>query len=319
MKTQFMVMLLFFIAHGSSQAQLLAPFTAAEGMGTVIRTATQAGISNAAADAIYTTGDTSLLANLGSGIGRTITLAFDFQRGTNTLWLYSISGKTMGGTDTSLIYAAIKVVAIYQAFPLFGIPGLDQLGQLRGERSLPTTFMNSNVMVRKLAADSTFRTYRQHHPRAILHGASVASVRSSPASQPTPLWSVQIGEGTLLQPTSGVLTCFVPAADTSGVARCIEIPLASVEQDLSPSTMEIFPNPATGDMIALRVPIDALRAEASLRLCSLDGRTLAEYHLFHLAAGQAIAVPISSLAAGIYMLQYRAAEKVLLAPLVVTR
>jgi len=300
-------------------AQLLAPFTAAEGASAAIRTATQSGISNAATDAIYTTGDTSLLANLGGGIGSTVTLAFDFQRGTNTLWLYSISGKASNGADTTLIYAVVKVVALYQAFPLFGIPGFDRLGQLRGEQALPATFMNSNVMVRKLAADSTFQTFRQQHPRSILLGASLASVRPSPMSQPAPLWSVQIGEGTLVRPTSAVLTCFVPATDTSGTARCIEVPLASAETPVSPNRLDIFPNPASGDMVAIRLPIDALSSHATLRMCSLDGRALAEYHLSNLAAGQAIAVPISSLGAGMYMLHYRTTQTVLIAPVVVTR
>ncbi|GBD05400.1 hypothetical protein HRbin20_00983 [bacterium HR20] len=319
MKPQLVVALLSFVVHASAWAQLLAPFTAAEGASAAIRTATQSGISNVATDAIYTTGDTSLLANLGGGIGSTVTLAFDFQRGTNTVWIYSISGKASSGTDTTLLYAVVKVVALYQAFPLFGVPGLDQLGQLRGEQALPASFMNSNIMVQKLAADSVFRTFRQLHPRSILLGASLASVRSSPTSSPQPLWSVQIGEGTLLRPTSAVLTCFVPATDTSGTARCIEVPLASAESSLFPSQLEIFPNPISGDMAAVRLPVDALSSQATLRIYSLDGRTLAEYQLSNLAAGQAIAVPVSSLGAGIYMLHYRTAQTVRIAPLVVTR
>jgi len=300
------------------RAQLLAPFTASDGISTVIRTATQAGITNAVTDAIYTSGDTSLLSNLGGAIGSAVTLSFDFQRGTNTLWLYSMRGKTNTGRDTTLIYAVIKLVALYQAFPLFGIPGLDMLGQLSGEQALPATFMNSNIMVRKLASDSTFLAYRQRYPRSILHGASLASVRTSPTSQPSPLWSVLIAEGSLFQPASPLLTCFVPADDTSGTARCITVPFSNTEQLTQPTHLELYPNPAS-DLVAVRLPYEALRNNAELAIYTCDGRCVLEYHLTNPAAGQAIAVPVSSLAQGFYMLVYRTANAVLRTPLAIVR
>jgi len=173
-------------------------------------------------------------------------------------------------------------------------------------------------MVRKLASDSTFLAYRQRYPRSILHGASLASVRTSPTSQPSPLWSVLIAEGSLFQPASPLLTCFVPADDTSGTARCITVPFSNTEQLTQPTHLELYPNPAS-DLVAVRLPYEALRNNAVLAIYTCDGRCVLEYHLTNPAAGQAIAVPVSSLAQGFYMLVYRTANAVLRTPLAIVR
>lgn len=292
----------------STWAQLLAPFTAAEGVREAMRAMSQAGITALGVDAIYTSGDTSLLSALGGPAGQTLTLRFDFQRGTNTMWLYSTQGKTSAQRDTTILYAVIKVVAIYQSFPLFGIPGLDQLAQLRGEQLLPATFMNSNVMAQKLWANATFQSYRALHPQSILLGANIASVRRTPTSSPQPLWSVMIGEGTLMQPTD-VLNCFIPAADTSGTAQCFEVPFNSATSYAAIDEWSIFPNPAN-DIIALSIPERAQLHHATIDIATLQGDILAHYTLSTIGAGNAITIPTSSMANGAYILRYRSPQEV---------
>ncbi|MCX7929247.1 MAG: T9SS type A sorting domain-containing protein [Chlorobi bacterium] len=299
------------------RSQFLAPFTAAEGMQSATQTAQQAGIVSAGIDAIYTTGDTSLLAQVGGSLGGALSLSFNFDRGTNTVWLYSVRGKTQNNRDTAIIYAVIKLVAFYQAFPMFGVPGLGQLEQMRGEAALPATFMNSNLMVRKLAEDSTFRAFRQNHPRAILLGASLASIRLSPTSQPAPVWSVLLGGGTLIEPTPPTLNCFVEAGDTSGTARCFEVPIASVtsgqEQDWT-----LSPTPAT-DVVSVHVPFEELLYPATIEIRSLCGDLVMSHALTTISASNAISIPVSSLPSGMYLLRYRSKRTVRTLPLFVSR
>lgn len=309
--------LVLFASIVELRSQLLAPFTAADGVRTATQTAQQAGISSPGVDAIYTTGDTSLLSQVGGSIGSSLSLNFSFDRGTNTVWLYSVRGKTSTDRDTSVMYAVIKLVAIYQAFPLFGIAGLDQLEQMRGDVALPATFMNSDIMVQKLAADSVFRAFRQARPRSILLGASLASIRATPTSQPAPLWSVMIGEGTLMQPTPPTLNCFVDASDASGAARCFELPVTSVGSDAS-EAWTLLPNPAS-DVVAVRVPFEELLHGATIEICSLRGERLADYTISTISASNAITVPVSSLASGMYLLRYRSARTVRTLPLVIAR
>lgn len=302
------VLLFFLLCALPLWSQFLTPYTAAEGTRTAIQTATQSGLTNLGIDAIYTTADTSLLAGIGGGGVPALSLNFSFERGTNTIWLYSVRGRTADQRDTSIIYAIIKLFAVYQAFPLFGIPGLENLADMRGQTALPSTFMNSDVMVRKLAQDSVFRSYRQQHPRSILLGASLAVLqRGTVGSTPAPLWSVLIGEGSLAQPGQGTLTCFVPAADTTGTAQCIEVPLSSIAASASLDQWAFYPNPAT-DVIFIRPPAAALAAETTVDVCSVYGDVMASYRVYAPAAGNAIAVPVSSLASGVYMVRYRTAH-----------
>ncbi len=300
------------------QSQFLSPYTAAEGMRTAIQAASQSGITSAAVDGIFTSGDTSLLANWGGAIGQSLSLNFNFARGTNTVWLYSVSGQTADLRDTAIIYAVIKVFTIFQAFPLFGLPGLDQLSQMRGERALPEIFMNSDVMVSKLAADSVFRAYRQQHPTSILLGASLAAIRQSQGTQPAPWWSVIIGNGTLAQPGDGTLSCFVPATDTSGNAVCFQTPVASIHDQLPQDRITLYPNPAE-QVAFLRLPPGAPASQVTIEVCTLHGDVVASYWLSALGAENAIALPISSLAAGAYLVRYRTPTTHQVLPLVIAR
>ncbi len=300
------------------RSQLLSPYTAAEGVQIALRTATQNGIVNARVDGIYTTGDTALLASLGGAIGQSLSLNFSFSQGTNTLWLYSVGGQTADLRDTAIIYAAVKIFTIFQAFPLFGIPGLGQLSQMRGESALPNTFMNSDVMVRKLAADSVFRAYRQQYPRSILLGASLASIRQFSATEPAPWWSVLIGEGSLAQPGAGALTCFVPATDTSGQAVCFAAPVSSTDDWQSHDQLSLYPNPA--DQVAfLRLPPGSPASHLTIEICTLRGDVVASYWFSALGADNAIALPVSSLASGAYLVRYRTPSSHQVLPLVISR
>lgn len=311
------ILLALILCAISSWAQLLSPFTAAEGIRGAIHAMTQAGITALGVDAIYTTGDTSLLSALGSNAAQTLTLRFDFRSGTNTMWIYSTQGKTSSQRDTTILYAIIKVIGIYQAFPLFGIAGLDQLTRLRGEQLLPATFMNSNIMAQKISANPTFQSYRERYPRSILLGANLAAVRQTPTSPPQPLWSVMIGEGTMMQP-SNVLNCFIPAADTHGIAQCFEVPFNSVASSAAADEWSIFPNPAN-DIVVVSIPEHAQLHHASIDIATLQGDILAHYTLSTIGAGNAITIPTSSMANGAYILRYRSPQAVRTFLLVVAR
>jgi len=300
---QVSMLMLLALCTASLWSQVLSPFTAAEGLGTAVQAATQSGITVDGADGIFTTGDTTLLAGMGGSIGQSLSLNFSFDRGTNTVWLYSVRGRTADLRDTVIFYAVVKLFIIYQAVPLFGFPGLDTLSQMRGEQALPATFMNSDVMVRKLAADSVFRSFRQRYAGSILLGASLTSVRRSQTTQPEPWWSVIIGQGTLNRPASATLNCFVPASDTTGTAQCFEVPLGSVSDQPLLDQWTLAPNPAT-DVAILHVPRNALAPQAAIEICTSRGEVIASYRLANIGAGDAIALPVSSLANGVYLVRY---------------
>lgn len=307
------VLTLICVAVAAWSQQFLAPFTAADGAAAARRTAQQSGIAVEGISFIFTTADTSLLSAAGGSFGGALQLNFSFERGTNTLWLYTVRGRTSQQRDTSITYAVVKFVTLYQALPLIGVPGLpDTLG---ASPVLPQTFMNSDVMVRKLAAEPTFQYYRSRHPASTLLAASlsVAALPNNPT--PVPLWSVLIGEGSLSMPRNP-LTCFVLASDTTGTAQCFESPTSVPATDQT--AWSIFPNPAS-DLVLLRVPAAALSQSATVDVCTPDGSIAARYLLSNLGAGEAIAIPVSSLASGVYFVRYRSRSVQQTLPIVVSR
>ncbi|MCX7936465.1 MAG: T9SS type A sorting domain-containing protein [Bacteroidota bacterium] len=295
--------------------QILSPFTAAEGIRAVLRIAQQRGVNNPTITAIYTTGDTAVLSPLNSGPTTGISLAFDFQQGTNTVWVYAVQGKTSNQQDTVVMYATVKLWTLYQAFPLLGLPGFEQL---RGEFALPTSFMNSDVMVRKLAANAAFQSFRARYPQMSLFGATLTNVRPRPSDEPFPIWSVWVGQGTLTSPAGPSLQCIIPAADTSGIAECVEIPFSATPDVRGTADWAIEPNPAI-DVVTIHVPERELLFHATVEICSMRGEVLARYPLSTVAPTNAIAIPVSSLASGTYMLCYHHSNGTRVFPLLVIR
>lgn len=298
--------------------QLFSPYTAAEGINPAVRAAQQSGVIVSGVDGILTTGDSTLLAQLGS-LGSTLQLRFDFQRGTNTLWVYSVKG-TLNGRDTSIYYLVTKLFTLYQAIPLFGTPGLDQLGRLRGTQTLPSTFLNSDVLMQKLMANARFQEFRQRYPTSVIQGASLSITPYADYifGNTVAMWSVVVSRGTLLSPELPILDCYVHATDPSQAAICYEVGTTSAAEENYTHTWQLHPTPAE-DVVFLKIPANAVSSTATIEVIHSNGVCLATYSVGDCGVGEAIAVPVSSLPSGVYMLRYRTLRYVKTLPFVVSR
>jgi Secretion system C-terminal sorting domain len=270
-------------------AQTFTPFKASEGKSTAVSSAKSGGFTGGVLTSIATLGDTTffgsfLPANLKSAVN------INMSKGTAAFWGYRFAQR-INNVDSSGSYAVVKPL-FFLAVPA-PIPDLPDV-PIRVDTALPATFMDSDIMLQKVAANPEYISYMQRFPKAKVQTAALGTSLPNRPVQ-TPLWIVFVGQ-TVGETT---LSCIIEAADNNGACTCRENAVSSVHEYSAESTAVIYPNPVTGTDIVVSFSPDASEQDVNIRVYSALGSELLNRTLQRRPAGR-VPLSIEGLVPGIY-------------------
>jgi hypothetical protein len=270
-------------------AQTLTPFKASEGKSTAVSSAKSGGFTNGVLTSIATLGDTTffgsfLPANLKSAVN------INMSKGTAAFWGYRFAQR-INNVDSSGSYAVVKPLFFLAVpAPIPDLPGVP----IRIDTALPSTFMDSDVMLQKVAANPEYISYMQRFPKAKVQTAALGmSLPNRPVQ--TPLWIVFVGQ-TVGETT---LSCIIEAANNNGACSCSENAVSSVQEYSHESSSRIYPNPVMGSDIVVSFSPDASEQDMNIRVYTALGAQMYSLSLQRRPGGS-VPLNIEGLVPGVY-------------------
>ncbi len=291
---------------GSAYAQ--TQYKASQGLPTARDQAKGSGLANAKLTAIATLGDTTFFGSYVPSLVKSL-IKFDASKGTSAFWGYRFHD-ILGGKDTSLAFIVLKLAIVYQAVqaPIPALPGLP----IQMDSALPATFMDSDIMTKKIAANGSYKQYMASYPNARYQAAALGM--STGGFYPEgPLWICYVGD----KITDVSLACFVEAKDSTGTAECIVVPASDVNDSPTAERPALSPLPATNNSVTLTIPLSCYMPRFDLDIVDLHGRVVKSYPTQEVAGDTKVLCDLQGVQAGMYIMRLRGSAAHYNLPLIV--
>ncbi len=273
-------------------------------------TTVKAALPSPKLTSIATLGDTTFFSSfIPAGIKGLLQFSFDPSSGNATFWGYRYH-ESIGGKDSTAAAVVLRIVGIFQAFQT-ALPDIPSLPVSLSEE-LPSTYMDSDTMAKRIVATSVYKSYITQHPKA--KWQAIALGMSDGSQIPSgPAWIATIGD----QVTNPSLQCFVPAGDNSGTAVCIESAGMDVQDGESQSNgVSVFPNPANGSTLILRIPLSMYSGSCHVEILNALGQCVSTTDYASIGGGVDVQQDIHSLADGAYFLRLRTSSNNVVIPFI---
>ncbi len=221
-----------------------------------------------------------------------IPIDFNFETGEATVWAYIFRSKS-----NPQILRAIGVLRILIFTPISIAYNEFDILPFDPENIVDTEDwkIDSDVMVENLASEPLFKSFSESSNGIVLNGCLLYTNFNNPLLEfGVPFWSLFIGNE-----KQENIACFVNAI--TGDAICESI--ANSVGEFSDAGIRLFPNPAN-QIAYLTIPDELLSVNSSLAVYDIYGNEVFSFDSIVQKGNSNIAIPVSQVASGTYIIKY---------------